>query len=265
VPDNIIIKTPEQIAGIRKSCQLAAQCLEFIQPHVQPGVTTARLGDLLEEYIRGHKAIPAPKGYQVGDLVYPKATCISLNEVICHGVPNETVIQEGDILNIDVTTILDDYYGDTSKMYFVGEVDPRAIDLAHYTQKALFFGIAQVKPGAQIGNIGWAIAHLAHSQGYSVVESFCGHGTGLQFHEPPNVPHSAIKGTGPVLKPGMIFTIEPMINEGVLDVLISEEDGWTARTADGKLSAQYEHTILVTSDGCEILTIKNLAQERVTL
>jgi methionyl aminopeptidase len=221
----------------------------------------------LEEFIRDHGGIPAPKGYRVGELVYPKATCISLNEVVCHGIPDDTVVQESDILNIDVTTILDGYYGDTSKMFYGGgaeKVDEEALKLCQNAHNALFLGIAQVKPGAHVGDIGAAIAHAMHAHGYGVVESFCGHGTGVLFHEPPSIPHVGKKGTGPLLEPGMVFTIEPMINMGTGEVVINEADGWTVRTADDKLSAQWEHTLLVTDqphgketgryDGCEILT-----------
>jgi len=255
---NIIIKSSEQIDGIRRSCRLASACLDFIQPHVQPGITTGQLDEMIESYIRDHGAIPAPKGYEVDGRIYPKATCISLNEVVCHGIPGEEVIQEGDILNIDVTTILDGYFGDTSKMFYGGgteSIAKDALELCQRTRDALFIGISQVKPGAHLGNVGAAIADAMHEYGY----------TGIRFHEPPNVPHVAQKGTGPTLKPGMVFTIEPMVNIGTAEVVINEVDGWTVRTADNNLSAQWEHTILVTDQpptkepghqwaGCEVLT-----------
>lgn len=252
--NSIIIKTPEQINKIKKSCKLASKCLDFIEPYIEPGITTEKLDSILEYFIRDHGAVPAPQGYCVNEKKYPKATCISLNEVVCHGIPNETILKEGDILNIDVTTILNGYYGDTSRMYCVGEVSDNAKKLIKVTKECLELGISCIKPGSQFGNIGHAISHHAHNFGYSVVTDFCGHGTGVEFHEQPNIPHIANKGTGPTIQRNMIFTIEPMINEGSKDVVISENDGWTATTADNSLSAQWEHTILVTDFGYEILT-----------
>jgi methionyl aminopeptidase len=251
----IIIKNAEQIKGIRKSCRLAAKCLDYIHPYVKVGVTTDELNHLLEKYIVSSGGVPAPKGYKVGDKVYPKATCISLNEVICHGIPSDYRLKNGDILNIDVTTILDGYYGDTSRMFTVGKISQEASNLIHTCKKCLEIGIKQVKPGAHMGNIGHAIEHEARTNGYSVVTEFCGHGCGIHFHEAPNVPHVGRRGLGPVMIPGMIFTIEPMLNLGTPKGIIDEIDGWTTSTADGKLSAQWEHQILVTSDGYEILTV----------
>ena len=251
---SIIVKTPEQIEGIRKSCQLASKCLDNIGAYVKAGVTTNKIDQELEQYIKQHGAIPAPKGYRVGNKTYPKATCISLNEVICHGITNDYQLKDGDILNIDVTTILNGYYGDTSRMYSVGAISEEASKLISTCYRCLQLGIQQVKSGSHVGDIGYAIVKEAYAKGYSVVDVFCGHGTGLNFHELPNIPHIGRLGSGPVLKPGYIFTIEPMINKGVKDALINEADGWTARTADGKLSAQWEDTILVTPYGCEILT-----------
>lgn len=254
----IIIKTPEQIDGIRKSGALAAKALDFITHFVVEGVTTNVLDTILEAFIREHKAIPAPKGYRVGELVYPKATCISINEVVCHGIPSERKLRDGDILNIDVTTILDGYYGDTSRMFLIGNVSKVAVNLCHHTQTALFAGIATVKPGVHFGDIGWIIGRMAQVNEYGVVTVFCGHGTGVDFHEPPNVPHLAHKNTGPVMHAGMVFTIEPMINIGTPNVILNEQDGWTASTADGALSAQWEHTLVVTDDGYEILTLSEV-------
>ena len=252
---SIIIKTSEQIEGIRKSCKLASSCLDFIAPHVVAGITTNELDHLLEEYILAHGATPAPKGYVVDGKAYPKATCISLNEVICHGIPSERVLVDGDILNIDVTTILNGYFGDTSRMYTVGNVSQEALDLIATCKRCLDLGIKQVKPGAHLSNIGYAITKEAESKGYSVVEIFCGHGCGTAFHDGFQLNHySKRKGLGPVLMTGIVFTIEPMINQGVKDAVIDEADGWTARTADGKLSAQWEDQILITRDGCEVLT-----------
>lgn len=248
--EQIIIKTEEQIEGIRKACKLAADTLRFIEPHVVPGVSTNHLNSLIETYTKDHGAIPAPLGYQG----YPKATCISLNEVICHGVPGEDVLKEGDILNIDVTPILDGYYGDTSKMFSVGEVNDSAKKIMKAAEKALEIGIKQVHPGVRFGMIGYAISRLIDMLGYSIVDQFCGHGTGVDFHEPPQVNHRDWYDRGEFMKTGMIFTIEPMINEGVKEAVIDRTDKWTARTKDGKLSAQYEHTVLVTKDGVEILT-----------
>jgi methionyl aminopeptidase len=248
---SILIKTEEQIEGIRKSSKLAAEVLVFIEEHIKEGVSTAYLDKLMDEYIRDHGAIPAPLNY----MGYPKSTCISLNEVVCHGIPSEkTILKNGDIFNVDVTTILNGYYGDTSKMFWLGEISKLATDLIDSTYHCLELGIQQVKPGNYFGNIGFAISRFAQAKGYSVVYEFCGHGVGVDFHEEPQVEHIARRNSGPAMKPGMIFTIEPMINQGKAKTKIDKVDGWTARTSDGKLSAQYEHTILVTETGYEILT-----------
>lgn len=248
---DIIIKTPEQIEGIRKSSQLAGQSLVMIEEFIKPGASTEFLNNKIEEFVRDFGATPATIGYNG----YPKATCISINEVVCHGIPNqEQVLKEGDILNIDVTTILNGYYGDTSKMYTVGEISPKAQQLIDAAKHCLHLGIQQVKPGNYIGNIGFVIARYAKSQNYSVVYEFCGHGVGLQFHEAPQVDHIARKNSGDIMRAGMTFTIEPMINEGRASTKVDKHDGWTARTSDGKLSAQFEHTILVTPDGYEVLS-----------
>lgn len=247
----IIIKTPEQIEGIRKSSKLAGQTLEYIAQFVKEGVSTEFLNAKIDEYIREHGAIPATLGYGG----YPKSSCISLNEVVCHGIPSETIIlKNGDILNIDVTTILNGYYGDTSKMFTVGEVSPVALDLIEVTRHGLQLGIQQVKPGNVFGNIGHAISKYVKAQGYSVVYEYCGHGVGIDFHEEPQIDHTSRRNTGSVMQAGMIFTIEPMINEGRPGTIVDKNDKWTARTVDNKLSAQFEHTILVTSTGYEVLT-----------
>ena len=247
----IIIKTPEQIEGIRKSCKLAAQALDFAAQFVKVGVTTEFIDSQIEKFITDHNAIPATKGYNG----YPKSSCISLNEVVCHGIPSQNeVLKEGDILNIDITTILDGFYGDTSRMFSVGEISPEAQNLIEVTRHCLDLGIQQVKPGNYFGNIGYVINKYATSKGYSVVYEFCGHGVGVKFHEEPQVDHTSRKNRGPKMKQGMIFTIEPMINEGRPSTTIDRNDGWTARTIDHKLSAQFEHTILVTTDGYEVLT-----------
>jgi methionyl aminopeptidase len=248
---SIIIKTPEQIDGIRKSSKLAGNTLKMIVEYIHEGVTTEYLDKLIEEYIRDNGAIPATLGYHG----YPKSSCISLNEVVCHGIPSaDTILREGDIFNIDITTILNGYYGDTSKMFSVGNISPKALDLIEVTKHCLNLGIQQVKPGARFGNIGFSISRYAQAKGYSVVYEFCGHGCGVEFHEEPQVEHVGRRNTGPVMKPGMTFTIEPMINEGRSRTRVDKNDGWTARTIDGKLSAQFEHTLLVTETGVEVMT-----------
>ncbi|WP_372774168.1 type I methionyl aminopeptidase [Mangrovibacterium sp.] len=247
----ILIKTEEQIEGIRQSGQLAGSALVMIGDYIKDGVDTDYLDKLIHEYILDHGAIPATLGYSG----YPKSSCISLNEVVCHGIPSkETVLKPGDILNIDVTTILGGYFGDTSKMYTVGEVTNSAKKIIDVAKHCLDLGIQQVRPGNQFGNIGFVIGRYAKANRYSVVYEFCGHGVGIDFHEAPQVDHIARRNSGPMMQPGMIFTIEPMINEGRATTKVDKNDGWTARTSDGKLSAQYEHTILVTPDGFEVLT-----------
>ena len=247
----IIIKNPEQIDGIRKSCRLAAQTLDYAAQFVKAGISTEYIDQKIDEYILAHNAVAATKGYNG----YPKSSCISLNEVVCHGIPSPKIIlKEGDILNIDVTTILDGYYGDTSRMFTVGEVPAAAKKLIEVTKHCLDLGIDQVMPDNYFGNIGFVINRYATSQGFSVVYEFCGHGVGLNFHEEPQVDHTSRRNKGPKMKPGMIFTIEPMINQGRPATSIDRHDGWTARTIDNKLSAQFEHTILVTPGGYEVLT-----------
>ncbi len=247
----IIIKTQEQIDGIRKSSILAAQTLDYAGQFVKEGISTEEIDNKIDEFIVNHGAISATKGYNG----YPKSSCISLNEVVCHGIPSKkTILKEGDILNIDITTILDGYYGDTSKMYTVGNISPVADKLIKVTKHCLDLGIQQVTPGNYFGNIGFVISRYARAQGFSVVYEFCGHGVGVKFHESPQVDHASRRNSGPKMKPGMIFTIEPMINEGKASTDIDKKDGWTARTIDNLLSAQFEHTILVTETGYEVLT-----------
>lgn len=248
---SIIIKNKEQIEGIRKSSKLAGEVLIYIQEFVKEGVSTGYLDELIHNFITEHGAISATMNYNG----YPKSCCISPNDIICHGIPStETILKDGDILNIDITTILNGFFGDTSKMYTVGNVTEAAQKLINATKHCLDLGIQQVRPGNYLGNIGYVIGRFATSQGFSVVYEYCGHGVGIEFHEEPQVDHSASKNSGPKLRPGMIFTIEPMINEGKPRVKVDEKDGWTARTTDHKLSAQFEHTILVTDTGCEVLT-----------
>jgi methionyl aminopeptidase len=249
---DIIIKTPEQIEGIRKACKLTAQTLDFIRPHIVPGVSTEAINQLVVQFTNENGGIPAPLNYKG----YPKECCISVNDVICHGIPSEsTILKEGDVVNVDVSTILNGYFGDTSTMYTVGAVSRHATKLLAVTKKCLEIGIKEVRPGNHIGNIGFEITKHALTNGFSVVYNFAGHGVGLQFHEAPEVNHYVTKkNQGPVIKAGMIFTIEPMINAGSPHCRV-QADNWTAKTADGKLSAQYEHTVLVTEKGVEILTL----------
>jgi len=248
---NIIIKTKEQIDGIRKSSKLAGEVLLYIADFVKEGVSTYYLDQLINNYIVERNAIPATMNYNG----FPKSCCISPNDVVCHGIPSEDVIlKNGDILNIDITTILNGYFGDTSKMFIVGETNETAMKLVNATKHCMDLGIQQVRPGNYFGNIGYVISRYAIAQGFTVVYEYCGHGVGIEFHEEPQVDHAARKNSGPKMKPGMTFTIEPMINEGKPRVKVDETDGWTARTVDKKLSAQFEHTILVTETGYEVLT-----------
>lgn len=247
----IYIKTPEQIEGIRRSSQLAANTLKMIEGYIKEGVSTEYLDKIIEEYIRDNGAIPATLGYHG----YPKSCCISLNEVVCHGIPSPDIfLKEGDIFNIDVTTILNGYYGDTSKMYTIGTISPSAQQLIDATHHSLVLGIQQVYPGNHVGNIGYAISRFVQMKGYSVVYEYCGHGVGIDFHEDPQIEHISRRNSGIIMQEGMTFTIEPMINMGKPRTKTDKEDGWTARTIDGKLSAQFEHTILVTEKGYEVLT-----------
>lgn len=248
----ISIKSKREIELMRATSRLAASTLEYIEPFVKPGVSTEELNKLCHDYIVEHGAYPSPLNYHG----FPKSICTSLNEVICHGIPNKKdVLKDGDILNIDVTTYLNKFHGDTNKTFLVGEVSDETKKLVDVTYECMMAGIAQVKPGGHIGDIGAAIQEIAHAQGYSVVEDYCGHGIGREFHEDPQVVHVGKRGTGAVIKPGMTFTIEPMINLGVKHCKVLK-DGWTVITKDKKWSAQFEHTILVTDDGHEILTLR---------
>lgn len=235
---------------MRATCRLAAQVLEFIEPHVKPGVTTEHLDKLCHDYTLEHGATSAPLNYKG----FPKSICTSINEVVCHGIPENRELKDGDIINIDITTILDGYHGDTSEMFIVGEVPEHVHKLIDVTRRSLWLGIHEVAPGKRIGDIGAAIYEYAHGEhGYGVVEAFCGHGIGRKFHTEPQVPHRGKRGRGKRMVAGMTFTIEPMINEGSPHCEILDDD-WTAVTIDKKLSAQAEHTILVTDDGYEVLT-----------
>ncbi|HEY8157652.1 MAG TPA: type I methionyl aminopeptidase [Methylobacter sp.] len=249
---SIIIKTESEIEKMRIAGRLAAEVLEIIEPHVVPGVTTDELNQICHDYIVDvQKAIPAPLNYHG----FPKSICTSVNHQICHGIPSDKKLKSGDIVNIDITVIKDDYHGDTSKMFCVGDVSPHAKRLIKVTQEAMFLGIDQVKPGATLGDIGHAIQKHAESNRYSVVREFCGHGIGKKFHEEPQVLHYGKAGEGETLEAGMILTIEPMINLGKRHMKVLG-DGWTAVTKDRSLSAQWEHTILVTPNGYEILTLR---------
>ncbi len=245
----ITLHNAEAFEGMRRAGRLAAETLDYITPHVQPGATTDELDQLSHDFIVSRNAVPAPLGYRG----FPKSVCISVNHVVCHGIPGAKRLHEGDIINIDVTVILDGWHGDTSRMFFAGEVGVKAKRLVDVTHEALMRGIAAARPGATLGDVGHAIQSYAESQRCSVVRDFCGHGLGRVFHAPPNVLHFGKPGQGLVLKEGMFFTIEPMINAGTHEVKV-REDGWTAVTKDRSLSAQFEHSIGITRDGCEIFT-----------
>ncbi len=250
----ISIKSAREIELMKNTCALAASTLEYIEDFIKPGVSTEDLNKLCHDYIVKNGAYPSPLNYNG----FPKSVCTSLNEVICHGIPNKKdVLKNGDILNIDVTTYLQKFHGDTNKTFFVGEVNPELKKLVEVTYQCMREGIRQVRPGARIGDIGAVIQEIAHDHGYGVVEEYCGHGIGREFHEEPQIVHVGKRGTGPEMKPGMTFTIEPMINLGRRHSRLLK-DGWTVVTQDGKSSAQFEHTILVTEEGQghEILTLR---------
>lgn len=248
--DRVPIHGADGFAGMRKAGRLAAETLDYITSYVEPGITTGELDTLCETFMRDHGAVPATINYRG----YTKASCISLNHVVCHGIPGDRRLNRGDILNIDVTAILGGWYGDNSRMYFVGDKVPvKARQLVTATYEAMMMGIAAVKPGATLGDIGHAIQSHVEPR-FSVVEDFCGHGLGQVFHAPPSVLHYGRAGEGMVLKEGMFFTIEPMINAGRKEVKVLA-DGWTAVTRDKSLSAQFEHSVGVTADGVEIFTL----------
>jgi methionyl aminopeptidase len=246
----IPIHGPAEFAGMRRAGRLAAETLDFIAPHVSPGVTTGELDRLCHEFTIARGAIPAPLDYRG----FPKSICTSINHVVCHGIPGERVLREGDIVNIDVTPILDGWHGDSSRMYPVGRIGVKARRLIEVTYEAMMRGIAAVRPGATLGDIGHAIQHYTEARRFSVVRDFCGHGLGRIFHCAPSVLHYGTPGAGLVLRAGMFFTIEPMINAGRAETKILA-DGWTAVTKDKSLSAQFEHSIGVTEEGCEIFTL----------
>jgi methionyl aminopeptidase len=249
---SIILKTPEQIEKMRIAGKLAGEVLDMIETYVKKGVTTDELNTICHDYIISKDATPAPLNYNG----FPKSVCTSVNHVVCHGIPGNKKLKDGDIINIDVTVIVDGWHGDTSKMYFVGEPSILAKRLVKVTQEALYLGIRMVKPGVRLGDIGAAIADYAHQHHYSVVREYCGHGIGQIFHEDAiQVLHYGKPGTGLILEPGMTFTIEPMINAGKRHVKLLPDE-WTVITKDRKLSAQWEHTMAVTETGVDVLTLR---------
>lgn len=246
---NIKIKSAEDIEGIRRSGQLAIQTLDMVETHIRSGTTTDDINTLVHEFTIKNNAVPAPLNYRK----FPKSVCVSVNEVICHGIPGERILQDGDIVNVDVTPILNGYFSDASKTFFVGTPNKDARKIVDVTKQCLKIAMEQVMPGNTLGDIGWAIQQHAEENQCSVVREFVGHGIGTQFHEPPQVPHYGRKGEGLTLIPGMVFTIEPMINLGSKELYVLEDE-WTAVTKDGCLSAQFEQTLVVTEDGFESLT-----------
>lgn len=248
----VIIKTADEIEKMRVAGRLAAEVLEMIEEHVKPGVSTEELDQICHKHIVDvQDAIPAPLNYRG----FPKSICTSVNHQVCHGIPSEKILKKGDIVNIDITVIKDGYHGDTSKMFVVGDANPATKRLCQITQEALWTGIKMVKPGIHLGDIGHAIEKFVHTNHYSVVHEYCGHGIGKGFHEDPQVLHYGKPGTGVELQEGMTFTIEPMVNAGKRQIKLLP-DGWTVITKDRKLSAQWEHTIAVTANGYEVLTLR---------
>ena len=253
---SISIKTPEDIEGMRVAGRLAAEVLDFIAPYVKAGISTAELDQLCHDYmVNVQQSIPAPLNYcPPGYTPYPKSICTSVNDVVCHGIPGDKVLKQGDVINIDITVIKDGYHGDTSRMFFVGEPSILAKRLAEITYECMWLGIGKIRPGAHLGDIGHVIQQYAEDAGFSVVREFCGHGIGKVFHEEPQVLHYGRPGTLAKLEAGMIFTVEPMINAGRREIR-EMGDGWTIKTRDRSLSAQWEHTVLVTETGFEVLTV----------
>lgn len=251
VPDRSLLKTPEQIEAIRKSADLNTAVLDHVAAHIHAGMSTADIDRLVYDYTTAHGGIPAPLNYEG----FPKSVCTSINNVICHGIPDEQeILQDGDIINVDVSTILNGYYSDASRMFAIGDIDERSRQLLKVTEECVELGLKAARPWGHLGDIAHAINSHAQANGYSVVEEIGGHGIGLEFHEEPFVSYVAPKGTEMVLVPGMMFTIEPMINEGSPDFFIDEDNGWTVYTIDDGLSAQIEYMVLITEDGVEVLT-----------
>lgn len=253
---SIIYKDEKGIAAMRVACRLAAEVLDYITPHIRVGMTTNEIDQLAAECMQKQGSVSATIGYQPpGYPPYPKSLCTSVNHVVCHGIPDDKPLKDGDIVNVDVTVIKDGWFGDTSRMFIVGEGSIAAKRLCATTFEAMWRGIVQVKPGVHLGDIGHTIQKFAEGLGFSIVREYCGHGIGQSFHEDPQVLHYGKPGTLQELKPGMIFTIEPMINAGRREIKSSGTDGWTIVTKDRRLSAQWEHTILVTQTGFEVLTL----------
>ena len=250
-PSRDLIKTPEQIEGIRKAGRLNTAVLDMVAEKICAGISTEYINTLVHDFTVSHGGIPAPLNYEG----FPKSVCVSVNDVVCHGIPNEDeILQEGDIVNVDVTTILDGYFADASRMFIIGKTTPERERLVKVAKECLEIGMNECKPYTFVGDMGNAIAKHAHKNGYTIVRDLCGHGVGNAFHEQPDVEHYGKKGTGMLLVPGMVFTIEPMVNAGDWKVVVDEEDGWTVLTEDYSDSAQWEHTFLMTEDGLEILT-----------
>ena len=251
VPRRELIKQPEQIEGIRRAGKLNTAVLDHVAERIREGVSTEEINHWVHEFTIAHGGIPAPLNYEG----FPKSVCTSINEVVCHGIPsNEDILEEGDIVNVDVTTILDGYFADASRMFIIGKTTPVKERLVRVAKECLDIGMEVCKPYCFVGDIGHAIQHHAHKNGFTVVRDLCGHGVGLAFHEDPDILHYGKKGSGMLLVPGMVFTIEPMVNQGDWHVFIDEDDGWTVVTEDELPSAQWEHTLLMTEEGVEILT-----------
>ena len=251
VPDRFLLKTPQQIEAIKKSAALNTAVLDHVAAHIRAGMSTAEIDKLVYDFTKEHGGIPAPLGYEG----FPKSVCTSINNVVCHGIPDENeILEEGDIINVDVSTILNGYYSDASRMFTIGELSPEAERIVRVTKECVELGLKEAKPWGHLGDIAYAINSHARANGYSVVEEIGGHGIGLDFHEEPFVSYVTPKGSEMVLVPGMIFTIEPMINEGSPDFFIDEENDWTVYTIDDGLSAQVEYMVLITEDGAEVLT-----------
>lgn len=251
VPSRKLIKTEEQIEGIRRSGVVNSGILDLVAKEIKPGMSTAEIDKLVYDYTTDHGAIPAPLNFEG----FPKSVCTSINEVVCHGIPSDKeILKEGDIINVDVSTILDGYFSDASRMFMIGNVSPEKEKLVRVAKECLEVGIKAAKPFGYVGDIGHAVQKHAEKNGFSVVRDLCGHGVGLEFHEEPEVAHFGRKGTGMLLVPGMVFTIEPMINMGTYRVYIAEEDGWTVITDDELPSAQWEHTFVMRENGLEILS-----------
>ena len=251
VPSRKLLKTPEQIEGIRRSSAINTAVLDLVAGHIHEGMTTEEIDKLVYNYTVAHGAIPAPLNFEG----FPKSVCTSVNDEVCHGIPSEqTVLRRGDIVNVDVSTILDGYFSDASRMFMIGEVAPEAKRLVEVAHECLDLGLKAAKPWGCLGDVGAAVQAHAEKNGYSVVREFGGHGVGLKFHEEPFVSHVGRPGTGILLVPGIVFTIEPMINLGKRRIYIDEENGWTVLTDDGQLSAQWEYTVLITETGTEVLT-----------